>query len=58
MDLFKKCNSYKATSYDFYDTHICKGNAKSRDRDKRMLHKLSRSRIKRLTLKEANESNE
>ena len=46
MDFFKQLNNNKATSYDFYDTRISKGNTKLRNKDKRMLHKMSRSRLK------------
>ena len=51
MDLFKKNNNNEATSMDFYDQNISKQNTKLRNKDKKMLHQLSRSRIKRETLK-------
>ncbi len=52
MDLFKQNNNDKATAYDFYDTAIVVQNTRLRSRDKKMLHRLARSRIKRITLKE------
>lgn len=52
MDLFKQNNNDKATAYDFYDTAIVAQNTRLRNKEKKMLHKLSRSRIKRLTKKE------
>lgn len=51
MDLFRLKSNDKATSYDFYDTNV-KQNTKLRNKEKRMLHKISRSRIKQLTRKE------
>ena len=54
MDLFKMKNALKATSYDFYDKNICR-KTRDRPRFKRMLHKLSRSRIKRQDKKELEE---
>lgn len=57
MDLFKSKNIIESTSIDFYDTHISKGNTRLRNKDKRRLHKLSRTRIKRDTLKESLENN-
>ena len=52
MDLFKKTNNDKATAYDFYDTNIVVQNRRERPKDKKMLHRLSRSRIKRMTKRE------
>lgn len=52
MDKFKKNNTKEVTALDFYDTCVCKGNRKVRKKDKRMLHKLARTRIKRETEKE------
>lgn len=48
----------KATAYDFYDTAIVVQNTRLRNKEKRILHKLSRSRIKRITKKEIELSNE
>lgn len=47
MDLFKKYNNNEATSIDFYDNQISRQNHRLRKKDKKMLHKLSRTRIKR-----------
>lgn len=47
MDLFKQNNILKATSYDFYETNIVR-KTKTRNKDKKMLHKLSRTRLKRI----------
>ena len=58
MDLFKQNNNDKATAYDFYDTAIVVQNTKLRGKEKKMLHKLSRSRIKRSTKKEIEIANE
>lgn len=52
MDLFKQSNNDKATAYDFYDTAIVVQNTRLRNKEKKMLHKLSRSRIKRITKRE------
>lgn len=52
MDLFKISNNDKATSYDFYDTNIVCQNTRERPKDKKMLHRISRARIKRMTKKE------
>lgn len=52
MDLFKVSNNDKATAYDFYDTAIVVQNTKLRAKEKKMLHRLSRSRIKKLTQKD------
>ena len=52
MDLFKKTNNDKATAYDFYDTNIVVQNRRERPKDKKMLHRLSRARIKRMSKKE------
>lgn len=54
MDLFKMENAFKATSYDFYDKNT-RNKTRDRPRFKRMLHKLSRSRIKRQDKKELEE---
>lgn len=51
MDLFKRKNSREATSMDFYDKNVIQ-NTKIRGKDKRMLHKLARCRIKRDILNE------
>ena len=51
MDLFKKTNNDKATAYDFYDTNIVQ-NRRERPKDKKILHRLSRARIKRMSKKE------
>lgn len=56
MDIFKKANNCKATSYDFYDT--CVKKTRDRKRDKKMLHKLSRSRLKNDLIKEVGVVNE
>ena len=58
MDLFKQNNNDKATAYDFYDTAIVVQNTRLRSEEKKMLHRLSRSRIKRMTTKEIELSNE
>ncbi|XZN14434.1 hypothetical protein ACSW9O_15315 (plasmid) [Clostridium perfringens] len=52
MDKFKEKNTREATAMDFYDTNIVVQNTKLRAKDKKMLHKLSRSRIKQETNKE------
>lgn len=51
MDLFKQNNSREATAMDFYDNIVIQ-NTKLRSKDKKMLHKISRSRIKRITQRE------
>ena len=51
MDLFKKTNNDKATAYDFYDTNVVQ-NRRERPKDKKMLHRLSKARIKRMSKKE------
>lgn len=56
MDDFKKNNTIEATCMDFYDTRIVVQNTKLRAKDKRMLHQLSRSRIKREDRKKVEES--
>ena len=58
MDLFKQNNNDKATAYDFYDTAIVVQNTRLRNKEKKMLQRLSRSRIKRMTKKEIELSNE
>lgn len=57
MDLFKQNNSKEATSMDFYDTAIVVQNTKLRAKDKKMLHRLSRSRIKMITKREIHIAN-
>lgn len=52
MDLFKENNIDKATSYDFFERRIYYKKPKIRKQEKKILHKLSRSRIKNLTIKE------
>lgn len=52
MDLFKQNNNDKSTAYDFYDTNIVSQNKRLRAKEKKMLHKLSRARIKKITMKE------
>lgn len=52
MDLFKENNINKATSYDFFERSICPKKAKIRKREKKILHKISRNKIKVLTMKE------
>lgn len=46
MDLFKQKYNDKATAYDFYETNIVIQNTRTRRKDKKMLHKLARSRMK------------
>lgn len=58
MDKFKQGNNNEATSMDFYDTNVSRQNTKLRNTDKRMLHKLSRIRLKRELEKERYESDE
>lgn len=55
MDLFKQNNNNKATSLDFYATDVVIQNTRIRPKDKRMLHRLARSRIRRMTRKEFDE---
>lgn len=47
MDLFKLNNNDKATAYDFYETNIVIQNRRIRNKTKRILHKLSRARLRR-----------
>lgn len=56
MDCFKFKNNDKATSYDFYCNFVRGNHYKSRKKDKKMLHKLSRSRLKQDLIKELIES--
>lgn len=51
MDLFRQNNSKEATALDFYEKIVVQ-NIKLRPKDKKMLHKISRSRIKRITQRE------
>lgn len=46
MDLFKQNNNHEATSMDFYDSYVSKGDNRVRAKDKRMLHKIARRRLK------------
>lgn len=55
MDEFKLNYSMEATAMDFYDTAIVVQNTRLRNKDKKMLHKLSRSRIKRIDRNEIKE---
>lgn len=55
VDLFKQNNNNKATSLDFYATDVVIQNTRVRPKDKRMLHRLARSRIRRMTRKEFDE---
>lgn len=50
MDLFHKNNIKECTKTDFLDTNIYK--SKDHAKEKKMLHKLSRSRLKQQLLKE------
>lgn len=52
MNLFKQENTNESTSMDFYVKNIIVQNTRLRAKEKKMLHKLSRSRIKRLTKNE------
>ena len=53
MDLFNKNNSNECTKMDFLDTNIHRDN-KDHAKDKKMLHKLARSRLKQQLKKEYN----
>ena len=58
MDLFKQNNNDKVTAYDFYDTAIVVQNTRLKNKEKKILHRLSKSMIKRLTKKEIELSSE
>ena len=51
MDLFKKSYNDKATNYDFYDGALSKNNSKLRNKEKKILHKLARARMKKIDKK-------
>lgn len=51
MDLFKKNNVNESTSLDFY-VKVVKQNTKERPKVKKMLHQISRARIKHQIKKE------
>lgn len=57
MDLFKKNNSDIAMIYDIYDKYVSY-KPKTKAKDKKMLRKLSRSRLKQKLKKEYIESEE
>lgn len=57
MDLFKKNNSDIAMAYDIYDKYVSY-KSKIKAKDKKMLRKLSRSRLKQKLKKEYIESEE
>lgn len=57
MDLFKKNNSDVAMAYDIYDKYVSY-KSKTKAKDKKMLRKLSRSRLKQELKKEYIESEE
>ena len=54
IDSFKQSNNDKATSYGFYDKVVVQ-NTRTRSKDKRLLHKLARTRLKRDIIKESEE---
>lgn len=51
MDLFKKNNIDISTKYDLFDRNV-KYSAKVKHKDKKMINKIARSRIKKETAKE------
>ena len=51
MDLFNKNNINECTKTDFLDTNVHK-NSKEHAKEKKMLHKLARSRLKQQLKKE------
>lgn len=57
MDLFKKNNSDIAMAYDTYDKYVSY-KSKTKAKDKKMLRKLSRNRLKQKLKKEYIESEE
>lgn len=52
MNLFKQANIQEATSMDFYVKNIVVQNTKLRGKEKKMLHKLARTRLKKQAKKE------
>lgn len=54
VDDFKRSYNDKATAYDFYCSY-CKSRNKTRKKDKKMFHKMGRSRMKQDLLKELRE---
>lgn len=55
MDLFNRNNINECTKTDFLDTNIHK-NSKDHTKEKKMLHKLARSRLKQQLKKECGQS--
>lgn len=52
MDLFKKSSVTNSTALDFYCKCCSYNDNKTRRKDKKMLHKLARARVKADTAKE------
>lgn len=55
MDLFKKNNVNESTALDFYAKCCSYSDNKARRKDKKMLHKIARTRLKVQTRKELSE---
>lgn len=55
MDLFKKNNVNESTALDFYAKCCSYSDNKARRKDKKMLHKIARTRLKVQIKKDLNE---
>ena len=54
-DDFKRSYNDKATAYDFYCSYVKSNNNKTRRNDKKMFHKIGRSRTKQELIKDLKE---